>query len=74
MLPTQASRSENHRLHVLSSQRPHEVDSIILLFYVLKVSELKGKEVVLFKTAQPLRETDGIQTQGPLNLNTMFFL
>ena len=59
---------------MLSSQRPHEVDSIIFLFSVLKVRELKCKEVVLSNMAQLLRETDGIQTQGPLNLNTMFFL
>lgn len=46
-----------------SSQQPHEIDSIfLLLFFVLKVRELKCEEVVLSKTAQLLRETDGIQT------------
>ena len=56
-----ALRSTN--FHVPSSQQPHEVDSILLFFFfVLKVRELKCKEVVLSKTAQLLRETDGIQT------------
>lgn len=46
-----------------SSQQPHEVDGILILFcLVLKVRELKCKEVVLSKMAQLLRETDGIQT------------